>query len=60
MQETGTLWDKCSVVDIGRVQPQRNEECLRQRCVSHVAMSLLVYLVNVHVHSYMLLGMQDN
>ena len=62
MQETSILWDECSDVNniVGTVQPRQSEECLRQRCVSRVAMSLFVYHVNVNIRSYMLLGMHGN
>ena len=43
MDEVHALWDECSEVDIGTVQPLQNEECLRQKCVSNDAVYVLVY-----------------
>ena len=45
MDEVNALWDECSEVDIGTVQPLQGEECLRQKCVSHVVSRVVVWCV---------------
>ena len=49
MDKVNTLWDECSEVDIGTVQPLQSEECLRQRCVSHVVLCGVYVDVSVDV-----------
>ena len=42
IDEVNASWNECSKVNIGAVKPRQSEECLRQRCVSCVVVSVLM------------------